>query len=163
MRHLISTLVVHHPGVMIRVAGLFSRRGYNIESIAVGRSEDPELARIVIVVETTEDGALEQIEKQLYKLIDVVKVQDLLAEESVERELALIKVNATAQTRSELMQIADIFRAKIVDVSSRALIIELTGGNAKVEAFITLLKPYGIREVVRTGQIAMQRSQKKEK
>jgi acetolactate synthase-1/3 small subunit len=163
MRHLISTLVVHHPGVMIRVAGLFSRRGYNIESIAVGRSEDPELARIIIVVETTEEGALEQIEKQLYKLIDVVKVQDLLAEESVERELALIKVNATAQTRSELMQIADIFRAKIVDVSSRALIIELTGGTAKVEAFISLLKPYGIREVVRTGQIAMQRSQKKEK
>jgi acetolactate synthase-1/3 small subunit len=162
MRHLISTLVVNHSGVMIRVAGLFSRRGYNIESIAVGRSEDPNLARIVIVVEAEDDRIVEQIEKQLYKLIDVVKVQDLPADDSVERELAMIKVNATAQSRSEIMQVADIFRAKIVDVSSRALIVEVTGGTAKVEAFITLLKPYGIREVVRTGQIAMQRSQKKE-
>jgi acetolactate synthase-1/3 small subunit len=162
MRHLISTLVVNHSGVMIRVAGLFSRRGYNIESIAVGRSEDPNLARIVIVVEVDDDRIVEQIEKQLYKLIDVVKVQDLPPDDSVERELALIKVNATAQSRSEIMQVADIFRAKIVDVSSRALIVELTGGTAKVEAFITLLKPYGIREIVRTGQIAMQRSQRKE-
>jgi acetolactate synthase-1/3 small subunit len=162
MRHLISTLVVNRSGVMIRVAGLFSRRGYNIESIAVGRSEDPNLARIVIVVEAEDDRIVEQIEKQLYKLIDVVKVQDLPADDSVERELAMIKVNATAQSRSEIMQVADIFRAKIVDVSSRALIVEVTGGTAKVEAFITLLKPYGIREVVRTGQIAMQRSQKKE-
>jgi acetolactate synthase-1/3 small subunit len=162
MRHLISTLVVNHSGVMIRVAGLFSRRGYNIESIAVGRSEDPGLARIVIVVEVDDDRIVEQIEKQLYKLIDVVKVQDLPADDSVERELALIKVNATAQSRSEIMQVADIFRAKIVDVSSRALIVELTGSPAKVEAFISLLKPYGIREIVRTGQIAMQRSQRKE-
>jgi acetolactate synthase-1/3 small subunit len=162
MRHLISTLVVNQPRVMIRVAGLFSRRGYNIESIAVGRSEDPNLARIVIVVEAEDDRIVEQIEKQLYKLIDVVKVQDLPADDSVERELAMIKVNATAQSRSEIMQVADIFRAKIVDVSSRALIVEVTGSIAKVEAFITLLKPYGIREIVRTGQIAMQRSQKKE-
>jgi acetolactate synthase-1/3 small subunit len=161
MRHIISTLVVHHSGVMSRVAGLFSRRGYNIESIAVGRSEDPDLARIIIMIETEEDQVLEQIEKQLYKLIDVVKVTDLPVNDSVERELALIKVNAGSQTRSEIMQVVDIFRAKIVDVSSRALIVESTGGVAKVEALITLLKPYGIREVVRTGQIAMQRSQKK--
>ncbi|MGD9155455.1 MAG: acetolactate synthase small subunit [Bacillota bacterium] len=161
MRHLIATLVVNHSGVMMRVAGMFSRRGYNIESIAVGRSEDPNLARIIIVVEADDDRIVEQIEKQLYKLIDVVKVQDLPAEDSVERELALLKVNATAQSRSEIMQLVDIFRAKIVDVSSRALIIELTGGIAKVEAFVTLLKPYGLREVVRTGQIAMQRSQRR--
>jgi acetolactate synthase-1/3 small subunit len=146
---------------MMRVAGMFSRRGYNIESIAVGRSEDPNLARIIIVVEADDDRIVEQIEKQLYKLIDVVKVQDLPVKDSVERELALIKVNATAQSRSEIMQLVDIFRAKIVDVSSRALIIELTGGIAKVEAFVTLLKPYGLREVVRTGQIAMQRSQRR--
>jgi acetolactate synthase-1/3 small subunit len=161
MRHLISTLVVNHSGVMMRVAGMFSRRGYNIESIAVGRSEDPNLARIIIVVEAEDDRIVEQIEKQLYKLIDVVKVQDLPSDDSVERELALVKVNATAQNRSEIMQVADIFRAKIVDVSSRALIIEITGGIAKVDAFITLLKPYGLREVVRTGQIAMQRSQRR--
>ncbi|HOP74519.1 MAG TPA: acetolactate synthase small subunit [Bacillota bacterium] len=163
MRHIISTLVVHHPGVMIRVAGLFSRRGYNIESIAVGKSEDPALARIIIVVETEDDKIVEQIEKQLYKLIDVIKVNDLPVEESVERELALIKVNAGSQNRAEIMQIVDIFRAKIVDVSSRAVIIEITGSVAKVEAFIGLLKPYGIREIVRTGQIAMLRTQKKEK
>ncbi|HPT86364.1 MAG TPA: acetolactate synthase small subunit [Bacillota bacterium] len=163
MRHIISTLVVNHPGVMIRVAGLFSRRGYNIESIAVGKSEDPSLARIIIVVEAEDDRIVEQIEKQLYKLIDVVKVNDLPVEESVERELALIKVNAGSQNRAEIMQIVDIFRAKIVDVSSRAVIIEITGSVAKVEAFIGLLKPYGIREIVRTGQIAMLRTQKKEK
>ncbi len=161
MRHIISTLVVHHPGVLVRVAGLFSRRGYNIESIAVGRSEEPALARITIVVEAEDEQVLEQIEKQLYKLIDVVKVTDLPARESVERELALIKVNAGSQTRAEIMQIVDIFRAKIVDVSSRAVIVEITGGAEKIEAIIALLKPYGIREIVRTGQIAIQRTPKK--
>lgn len=161
MRHLISTLVVNQPGVMGRVAGMFSRRGYNIESIAVGRAEEAHLARIIVVVDTEDRQIVEQIEKQLYKLIDVVKVNDLPVEESVERELALIKVNAGSQNRAEIMQIVDIFRAKIVDVSSRAVIIELTGGLAKVEAFIGLLKPYGIREVVRTGQIAMLRTSKK--
>lgn len=163
MRHIISTLVVNHPGVMIRVAGLFSRRGYNIDSIAVGMSEDPALARIITVVDPDDDRIVEQIEKQLYKLIDVVKVTDLPEKESVERELALVKVNAGSQNRAEIMQIVDIFRAKIVDVSSRAVIAEITGGVAKVEAFIGMMKPYGIREVVRTGQIAMQRTQKKEK
>lgn len=161
MRHIISALVVNHSGVMVRVAGLFSRRGYNIESIAVGRSEDPTLARIIIVVDTEDDQVVEQIEKQLYKLIDVVKVNDLPPSESVERELALIKVNAGSQNRSEVLQIVDIFRAKIVDVSSRAVVIEITGGSDKVEALIALLKPFGIREIVRTGQIAMMRTPKK--
>lgn len=161
MRHIISALVVNQPGVMVRVAGLFSRRGYNIESIAVGRSEDPALSRIIIVVDAEDDQVVEQIEKQLYKLIDVVKVNDLPTEESVERELALIKVNAGSQNRSEVLQIVDIFRAKIVDVGSRAVVIEITGGADKVEALIALLKPFGIREIVRTGQIAILRSGKK--
>ncbi len=161
MRHIISALVVNHSGVMARVAGLFSRRGYNIDSIAVGHSEEPNLSRMIIVVEADQEQVLEQIEKQLYKLIDVVKVNDLPVKESVERELALIKVNAGSQNRSEIMQIVDIFRAKIVDVSSRAVIVEITGGSEKIEAFITLLKPYGIREIVRTGQIAMLRTPKK--
>lgn len=163
MRHIISALVVNHYGVMARVAGLFSRRGYNIESIAVGHSEEPELSRMIIVVEAEDEQVLEQIEKQLYKLIDVVKVNDLPVKEAVERELALIKVNAGSQSRSEIMQIVDIFRAKIVDVSSRAVIVEITGGIEKVEALIALLRPYGIREIVRTGQIAMLRTSKKEK
>jgi acetolactate synthase I/III small subunit len=161
MRHIISALVVNHSGVLVRVAGLFSRRGYNIESIAVGRSEDPDFSRMIIVVEADQEDVLEQIEKQLYKLIDVIKVNDLPTKESVERELALIKVNAGSQNRSEILQIVDIFRAKIVDVSSRAVIVEITGGSEKVEAMIALLKPYGIREIVRTGQIAMLRSPKK--
>ncbi|NLY73858.1 MAG: acetolactate synthase small subunit [Firmicutes bacterium] len=158
MRHIISTLVVNQPGVMIRVAGLFSRRGYNIESIAVGKSEDPALSRIIIVVDADDDQVVEQIEKQLYKLIDVIKVNDLPPDESIERELALIKVNAGSQSRSEVLHIVNIFRAKIVDVGSRAVVVEITGGSDKVEALIALLKPYGIREIVRTGQIAMLRS-----
>ncbi len=161
MRHIISALVVNQPGVMIRVAGLFSRRGYNIESIAVGSSEDPALSRIIIVVDAEDDQVVEQIEKQLYKLIDVVKVNDLPTGESVERELALIKVNAGSQSRSEVLQIVNIFRAKIVDVSSRAVVVEITGEADKVEALIALLKPFGIREIVRTGQIAILRSNRR--
>jgi acetolactate synthase I/III small subunit len=161
MRHIISALVVNHSGVMARVAGLFSRRGYNIESIAVGHSEESDQSRMIIVVEADEDQVLEQIEKQLYKLVDVVKVNDIPAREAVERELALIKVNAGSQNRAEVLQIVDIFRAKIVDVSSRAVIIEITGGSEKIEAIIALLRPYGIREIVRTGDIAMLRTPKK--
>ena len=161
MRHIISALVVNQPGVMVRVAGLFSRRGYNIESIAVGSSEDPALSRIIIVVEAEDDQVVEQIEKQLYKLIDVVKVNDLPPEESVERELALIKVNAGSQSRSEVLQIVNIFRAKIIDVSGRAVVVEITGEANKVEALIALLKPFGIREIVRTGQIAILRSNRR--
>lgn len=161
MRHIISTLVVNHSGVMARVAGLFSRRGYNIESIAVGHSEEPDQSRMIIVVDTDEDQVVEQIEKQLYKLVDVVKVNDIPVKEAVERELALIKVNAGSQNRAEILQIVDIFRAKVVDVSSRAVVIEITGGIDKIEALIALLRPYGIREIVRTGQIAMLRTPKK--
>ncbi len=161
MRHIISALVVDHSGVLTRVAGLFSRRGYNIESIAVGSSEEAGLSRMIIVVDAEDELELEQIEKQLYKLIDVVKVNDLPARDAVERELALIKVAANSQNRAEILQIVDIFRAKIVDVSSRAVIVEITGGHEKVDAIIALFKPYGIREIVRTGQIAMIRSSRK--
>jgi acetolactate synthase-1/3 small subunit len=146
---------------MARVAGLFSRRGYNIESIAVGHSEEADQSRMIIVVEAEQDEVVEQIEKQLYKLVDVVKVNDITAEEAVERELALIKVNAGSQNRAEILQIVDIFRAKVVDVSSRAVIVETTGGSEKIEALIALLRPFGIREIVRTGQIAMVRTAKK--
>ncbi len=161
MRHIISALVMDRSGVMARVAGLFSRRGYNIESIAVGHSEEPQQSRMIIVVDTAEDQVVEQIEKQLYKLVDVVKVNDIPVKEAVERELALIKVNAGSQNRAEILQIVDIFRAKVVDVSSRAVVIEITGGIEKIEALIALLRPYGIREIVRTGQIAMLRTPKK--
>ncbi len=161
MRHIISALVMDRSGVMARVAGLFSRRGYNIESIAVGHSEEPQQSRMIIVVDTAEDEVVEQIEKQLYKLVDVVKVNDIPVKEAVERELALIKVNAGSQNRAEILQIVDIFRAKVVDVSSRAVVIEITGGIEKIEALIALLRPYGIREIVRTGQIAMLRTPKK--
>jgi acetolactate synthase-1/3 small subunit len=161
MRHIISTLVVNHSGVMARVAGLFSRRGYNIESIAVGHSEEPNQSRMIIVVEANEDQVVEQIEKQLYKLVDVVKVNDIPVSDAVERELALIKVNAGSQNRAEILQIVDIFRANVVDVSSRAVVIETTGGSDKIEALIALLRPFGIREIVRTGQVAMLRTPKK--
>jgi acetolactate synthase-1/3 small subunit len=161
MRHIISALVVNHSGVMSRVAALFSRRGYNIESIAVGHSEEPDQSRMIIVVDADEDQVVEQIEKQLYKLVDVVKVNDIPPGEAVVRELAMIKVNAGSQNRAEVLQIVDIFRAKVVDVSSRAVVVEITGSSDKIEALIALLRPFGIREIVRTGQIAMVRTAKK--
>ncbi|MGE5557537.1 MAG: acetolactate synthase small subunit [Bacillota bacterium] len=159
MRHTLAVLVNNHAGVMSRVAGLFSRRGFNIESIAVGETEDHSISRMTIVV-TADDEQLEQVTKQLYKLIDVIKVSDITNDAAVERELALIKVPATSGNRSEILQVVDIFRAKIVDVSEKAVIIEVTGGVEKIEAILSLLRSYGIREVVRTGKVAMVRSGK---
>lgn len=158
MKHTLAMLVVNQPGVMARVAGLYSRRGYNIESIAVGKTEDPKISRITLVVETENEAELEQITKQLYKLIDVIKINDITRDDAVERELALIKVNATSANRSQLLEIVDIFRAKIIDVSLDAIIIEVTGTQDKVEAMIALIKPFGLKELVRTGKIAMVRS-----
>jgi acetolactate synthase-1/3 small subunit len=146
---------------LTRVAGLYSRRGFNIDSITVGDSEEPGISRMVLVVQAENDNEIEQITKQLYKLIDVVKISDITLEDSIERELALVKVNATSANRSEIMQITDIFRAKIVDVSEQALIVEITGGTEKVDAIISLLRPFGVREIVRTGKIAMVRSGKR--
>jgi acetolactate synthase-1/3 small subunit len=161
MKHTLSILVVNHAGVLTRVAGLYSRRGFNIDSITVGDSEEPDISRMVVVVNAENDSEIEQVTKQLYKLIDVVKISDITLEDSVERELALVKVSATSSNRSEIMQITDIFRAKIVDVSEQAVIVEITGGTEKVDAIISLLRPFGIREIVRTGKIAMVRSGKR--
>lgn len=144
------------PGVLQKVAGLFSRRGFNIESLAVGTTENESISRMTIVV-AGDDKVLEQITKQLYKLIDVIKVFDLPKEICTERELTLIKVNATTQTRPEIMQIVDIFRARIIDVSEGAMTIEMSGNEQKVEGLRNLLEKFGIKEMVRTGKIALQR------
>ena len=154
MRHVISVLVENEFGVLARVAGLFSGRGFNIESLSVAETMDPTVSRITLVTRG-EDQVLEQIEKQLNKLICVIKVTDFTETEHVERELVLVKVNADERTRGELANIADIFRAKIIDVSRQSYIVEITGSEDKVTAFIELLKPLGIQEIVRTGKVAM--------
>jgi acetolactate synthase-1/3 small subunit len=157
MRHTISVLVENKPGVLARVAGLFSSRGFNIESLAVGETEDPATSRMT-VVSSGDDATIEQITKQLNKLVDVIKVQDLTAEKFVCRELFLVRVSAEGQARSQLVELADIFRAKIVDVAPRALTIEMTGDSEKCEAFLDMLRPFGIQEMVRTGKVALARA-----
>lgn len=154
MQHTITALVGNRPGVLARVSGLFARRGFNIESLAVSTTEDPSVSRMTIVV-TGDDNVLEQITKQLNKLIDVIKVVDYKGLPIVERELAMIKVNAEPSRRAEIMQIVDIFRAKIIDVSEKTFTIEVTGSVGKIDAIEKLLEPYGIQELVRTGRIAM--------
>ena len=155
-KHTLVALVEDRPGVLNRMASLFRRRGFNIESIAVGHSELPHLSRVTIVV----DGAttmVEQVRKQLDKVIDVVKVSDISGDDIIVRELALIKVKATSATRSEIIEIADIFRANIVDVGSDSLTIEITGDEDKIESMLKLLRGFGIREISRTGCVAMVR------
>lgn len=156
MRHTISVVVENKPGVLSRVANLFARRGFNIESLAVGVTEKPEVSRMTIVVEGDEQ-VLEQIIKQLYKLIDTLKVYDLPADRSIFRELVLIKVNASEKDRQEITQIVDIFRGKIVDVAETSLTVEITGDEGKIQGAEKLLAKFGIRELVRTGKIALQR------
>lgn len=156
MRHTLAVMVENNPGVLARVAGLFSRRGYNIDSLAVGRTENPEVSRMTIVVEG-DARVLEQVTKQLHKLVDVIKISDVTAERYVDRELVMIKVSATPSQRGEIMQIADIFRARIVDLGSRTITVECTGNDGKINAFEESLRPYGIKELVRTGKIAMLR------
>jgi acetolactate synthase-1/3 small subunit len=156
LRHTLAVLVENSPGVLTRVAGLFSRRGFNIDSLAVGVTEDPAVSRMTIVVDGDE-RLVEQVEKQLNKLINVLKVSTLAPGECVARELVLIKVNAEPEVRSQILQIVDIFRAKIVDVGKRSLVVEITGDEEKVEALLQLLREFGVREVVRTGRIAMAR------
>jgi acetolactate synthase-1/3 small subunit len=151
--------VENKPGVLTRVAGLFSRRGFNIESLAVGVTENKDISRITILV-SGDDNVLEQVEKQLNKLIDVIRVSDIPSEESVNRELALIKVGVDSTTRAEVMQIVNIFRAKIVDVGIKSLVIEVTGDESKINAIEQLLRQFGIKEMVRTGKIAMNRGAK---
>lgn len=158
MRHTVSVLAVNHPGVLARVAGLFSRRGYNIDSLAVGKTEDPETSRMTIVIDAEDEVVLEQITKQLYKLIDVIKISDLTQVDMVERELILIKISAVSANRAEILQIVGIFRGKIVDVGDKALIVEATGTQEKIEALLAMLKPFGVKEIARTGRVAMVRA-----
>jgi acetolactate synthase-1/3 small subunit len=157
MRHTISVLVENKFGVLTRVAGLFSGRGYNIDTLNVAPTMDPKISRMTIVTRG-DDATLEQIIKQLDKLINVLEVIDFRDGEYVDRELALVKVKVDAKTRSEVMQITDIFRAKIVDVQSKSLTIEITGGESKVEKFIALMSTFGVLELTRTGKVALPRS-----
>ena len=158
-KHTIAIQVENKFGVLSRVAGLFSARGYNIESLSVGETLDPTVSRMTIVVRGAE-FIIEQVMKQLHKLIDVIKVTDLTDESHVERELVLIRVNAEPQHRAEIMRTADIFRAKIVDVTPQSFTIEATGDEGKLEALIELLRPMGIQELVRTGKVAIARGAK---
>ncbi|HYC19447.1 MAG: acetolactate synthase small subunit [Halobacteriota archaeon] len=159
MKHTVSVLVQNKPGVLARTAGLFSRRGYNIESLTVGVTENEAVSRMTIVV-TGDDTVVEQVTKQLNKLIEVIKVSDLTKESYVNRELVLIKVTADSSNRAEIMQIVNIFRARIVDVAPKSLIIEVTGDEGKLDALIGMLKQFGIKELVRTGTLALGRGPK---
>jgi len=156
IKHTLVALVEDRPGVLNRVASLIRRRGFNIESIAVGHSELPGLSRMTIVVDGA-TTAVEQVRKQLEKVIEVVKVADITEGRIIPRELALIKVHATPATRSEIIQIVDIFRANIVDVSADSLIVEVTGDEEKIDSLYSLLRKFGIKELTRTGRIALQR------
>ena len=155
-KHTLVALVEDKPGVLNQMASLFRRRGFNIESIAVGRSEVPHLSRVTIVVNGAA-ATVEQVRKQLDKLIDVVRVSDITEEDFVARELALIKVKTTSSTRSEIIEIADIFRANIVDVAADSVMIEITGDEDKINSLLNLVRGFGIREIARTGRIAMTR------
>jgi acetolactate synthase I/III small subunit len=158
--HIISTIVEHKPGVLYTVSNLFRRRGFNIDNISVGPAEEVGLARMTIMVRG-DDRTIEQVIKQLNKLIDVIKVTRLNPEHSVTRELALIKVNAiNTKARSDIINYADIFRARVVDVSPDSLMMELTGTSDKIDAFINLMKPFGVKEVARTGKTALSRGAK---
>lgn len=155
-KHTIAVIVNDQPGVLQRVSGLFGRRGFNIESITVGASEEQGLSRMVIVT-TGDDHTLEQITKQLYKLIDVIKVIDLSSNPMVSRELALIKVSAEPSARPEILGVVDTFRAAVVDIGTHSLIVQVIGDTEKIDAMVELLKPYGIRELSRTGVTALNR------
>jgi acetolactate synthase I/III small subunit len=154
--HTLSVLVEDKPGVLARVASLFSRRGYNIQSLAVGATEQKDMSRMTIVV-SVDEAPLEQITKQLNKLINVIKIVEQDEDNSVSRELALIKVRADASTRSQVIEAVNLFRAKVVDVSTESLTIEATGTPAKLEAFLRVLEPYGIRELVQSGVVSLSR------
>ena len=159
MRHTISVLVENQFGVLARISGLFSGRGFNIDSLSVGETEDSTISRITLVVHG-DDKVLEQIMKQLNRLVDVIKVSDLTQDEFIDRELALIKVEANSKTRPEIIQIVDVFRGNILDVSPSSLTIEVTGTEEKVQGMINLLRDFRIKEVVRSGKIAISRENK---
>jgi acetolactate synthase-1/3 small subunit len=156
MRHVLSAVVHNQPGVLAHVSGMLASRGFNIDSLAVGETEDPNLSRMIFVVKG-DDAVLEQVRKQLDKIVTVVKVQDISAEDFVERDLMLIKVKATSTQRMEITLLVEMFRARVVDVGATDLMIEISGTERKVEAFIELMRPYGIMELARTGRIALVR------
>ncbi len=159
MKHVLSALVANEPGVLSRITGLISRRGFNIESLAVGPTEDPTISRVTAIVHA-DAVAYEQITKQLHKLISVHKITDLTNDKAIERELVLFKVSAPPERRNEIIEISNIFRAKIVDVGKSSLTIEATGTDDKLKGLEDLFRAYGIKEIVRTGKIAMARSSK---
>jgi acetolactate synthase-1/3 small subunit len=155
-KHILSILVENKPGVLTRVAGLFARRSFNIDTLAVGPTDDPEISRITLTL----DGALhpiDQVTKQLHKLVNVLKIRDLEPEETLARELALFKLAVDGASRAEVMQICEIFRAKVVDVTKRSVVVEVTGTDDKIEAFERLVRPFGLVEMARTGEIAISR------
>lgn len=156
MKHTISVLVENHFGVLARVAGLFSARGFNIDSLAVGETQDPEISRMTVIARG-DDRVVDQITKQLNKLVDVICVKDLSKGDTIERELVLVKVGVNAANRNDIMHVVNTFRAKIVDVNPETMAIEVTGNGEKIDAMLELLKPLDLREVVRTGQVAMSR------
>ncbi len=155
-KHIVSLLVENKPGVLTRITGLFARRGFNIDTLAVGPTDDEAISRITITL----DGAvapIDQVTKQLHKLVNVLKIRDLEPEETLARELALFKISADGSSRAEVMQVCEIFRAKIVDVSRRTIVAEITGTQDKIEAFERLVRPFGLVEMARTGEIAIAR------
>lgn len=155
-KHVLSILVENEPGVLARISGLFARRGYNINTLAVGPTDDDKVSRITMTIDGAEHP-IDQVTKQLHKLVNVLKIRDLEPAETVARELALFKIDADAHTRSELTQLADIFNGRIVDVARKSVTIEVTGADEKIEAFESLVRPFGLIEMVRTGEIAVQR------
>ena len=161
MKHIISALVENKPGVLAHVAGMFAARGFNIDSLVVGRTEDPDLSRMTIVV-IGDDRVVEQVRKQLAKIIPVVKVQDFVGQPVVARDLMLIVVSAPPDKRAEILSLIEVFRAKVVDIGQKFVMIEVSGPEEKIEAFINVCKPYGIKNVARTGTIAMPRQAKTE-
>jgi acetolactate synthase-1/3 small subunit len=156
MKHIISALVENKPGVLAHVAGMFAARGFNIDSLVVGRTDDPELSRMTIVV-IGDDRVVEQVRKQLAKIVPVVKVQDFVGQPVVARDLMLIVLSAPPEKRPEILALIEVFRAKVVDIGPKYIMIEVSGPEAKIEAFINACKPYGIKSVARTGTIAMPR------
>ncbi|MFP4141016.1 MAG: acetolactate synthase small subunit [Planctomycetota bacterium] len=155
-RHIISALVQNEPGVLANVAGMFAARGFNIDSLVVGRTEDPDLSRMTIVV-TGDEHVLEQVRKQLGKIVPVVKIRDFTEVSYVERDLLIVKIHVPPEKRPEVTQLVQMFRGRVVDVARTSIMVELSGPEAKLEAFINLVRPYGIRELGRTGLMAMQR------
>jgi acetolactate synthase I/III small subunit len=161
MKHVISAMVENEPGVLAHVAGMFSARGFNIDSLVVGRTEDPDMSRMTIVV-VADERTLDQVRKQLSKVVAVVKVRDFLDTERVERDLMLIRISVSQGKRSEVVELASLFRGKVVDIAPDSVLVEMSGAEQKLEAFAELVRPYGIIELARTGIIAMARGRQKE-